>query len=818
MTYQVQGQSSQPLSTKNSIRQAVCHALVALSLGGSFLPLSHAQEIVAEQQQYRIAAGSLEDALAEFAQQAGILISFEPELVVGKQSSGLQGNYTAKQALSKLLQGTGLDQIARDNGSWGLRRISTTPLQHGGSLPEVKVRAAKQSESLEDLPSAYRGGQVATGGRVGLLGNLAYQDTPFSITSYTRELIQNQQATTIADVVANDASVRSANPRGGRFDQFSIRGFTVSNGDIALNGLYGLLSNYAVAVETIERVEVLKGTSALLNGMAPNGAVGGAINVVTKRAQDVPITQLTTTYASKAQWGAHVDVGRRFGPDNSVGIRVNAAYRSPGETAFDHQSTEQSIGSVALDYRGNDLKLSLDMGHQERNVDAPPEKVTLAAGVAVPDAKRIGKNFAPAWTYTNTRDTYAAIRAEYDFNPNWSVYAAIGGKRADSDFLRVNPRVTNNAGNFTASPFVYLRYEDVFTAEAGLRTKFATGDVQHAVNLAGSKFRLDHGGAFYYFSNSISNIYQPPTLARPNTHGLSQHIPKAGLVELNSIALTDTLSMMNDRLQLIIGARSQQVQVDTFDSSTRISHYDKQALTPATAVVLKLNQHVSLYGNYIESLSQGQTAPTNGTVDNAGQVLPPIKSKQLEAGVKMDWGHYGSTLSLFRIEQPSAFAENRIFALNGEQRNVGIEWNVFGEPVAGLRTLGGIMLLDSKLTSTQNGTNDGAKAPGTSRSNFNFGVEWDAPAVEGLTLTARTLYSSSQYMDVANTQKIPSWVRFDIGARYAIHQYHWPVTLRASVENLFDRSYWASAAAPSGASGLTISTPRTLLLSATIDF
>ncbi len=815
MTYRLPEQSSGLSSSQHKIRQAVCHALVVLALGSTFAPLTYAQENIAaeRQQQYTIAAGSLEDALAEFAQQAGILISFEPELVSGKQSSGLQGNYTAKQAVSKLLQGTGLDQVVRENGTWGLRKLPSTQLQQGGSLPEVKVKAGRQSESVEDLPQVYSGGQVASGARAGILGNRDFMDTPFTITSYTRELIQNQQATTVADIIANDPSVRSTNARGGRFDQFTVRGFNLPSSNLALNGLYGVVPSYAVAAESIERVEVLKGASTLLNGMAPTGAVGGAINIVPKRATDKNINQLTTSFASKEQVGAHLDLGRRFGPDNSVGIRVNGAYRTPGETAFDHQSTEQTVGTVAIDYKGAQLKLSLDAGYQQRNIDAPPERVSLDTSI-VPDAKRIDRNFAPRWTYTNTKDTYAALRAEYDFTPHFNGYAAIGGRKGENAFLRSNPDI-DALGNFATDPSLFYRDERVFSAEAGLRSKFSTGPLAHTVTLGMSKYRQVFGNRIYNLSGSSnSNIYSPTRTTRPNTQGFSQHTPKSGLSDLESIALTDAISILDDRLLVVIGARSQRVQVDTFNASEiRSQHYNQQALTPAAAVVFKLQDNVSVYANYMESLSPGGTAPTNATVNNPGEVLPPIKSKQVETGVKIDNGRFANTFSLFRIEQPNAFTENRIFGLNGEQRNVGLEWNIFGEPVKGLRTLGGIMLLDSKLTKTVNGTNDGARSPATSRANVNLGMEWDTPFYEGLTLTARTLYSSSQYLDNANTQKVPNWIRFDIGARYVTSANGHPITLRANVENLFDRSYWASASG-----GLTISTPRTLLLSATVDF
>jgi outer membrane receptor protein involved in Fe transport len=101
-----------------------------------------------------------------------------------------------------------------------------------------------------------------------------------------------------------------------------------------MNGLFGLAPSTRIPLEMIERVEVLKGPGSLANGVGPSGSVGGSINVVTKRAADVPLTRLTTTYMGKAQFGTHLDVGRRFGEDNQWGVRVNGVLRN-GEGNID---------------------------------------------------------------------------------------------------------------------------------------------------------------------------------------------------------------------------------------------------------------------------------------------------------------------------------------------------------------------------------------------------------------------------------------------------------------------------------------------------
>ncbi len=818
--------TSSPFSASR-LKRALQQASLAAAITVPLLQPVWAAEALADaslsQHHYQVSAGPLEAALTEFAKQAGILLSFEPELVAGKRSAGLSGSHSVNQGFEKLLKGSGLDVVVNSNGNFGLKKLPESAL-HGGSLPEVKVAAQRQTASIDTLMPSYSGGQVATGGRVGLLGNRDFMDTPFNITAYTSSMIQNRQAATIADVIDNDPSVRNGNPRGGRFDQFSIRGVTFMNSDVAFNGLFGILPTYAVAAESAERVEVLKGASGMLNGMVPSGGgAGGMINIVPKRAGDKDITQFTVSHASESQFGGHMDAGRRFGPDKAFGIRFNGVYQDPGELAFDHQSRESALGALALDFRGEALRLSLDVGHQKRNINAPPERVTLAntAGVLaqVPDAKRIDNNYEPSWTYTNTQDNYSAARGEYDLNSQWTVFAAAGARQGEYEFLRVNPVVLSN-GNFSnVRGRLFSRYERVRSLEVGVRANLETGPVKHALTLTGNRYRMEYGNLDHRLGLVNSNIYAPAQVLSPNLNGLADDISKTNTSDLGSIALVDNLTMLDGKLQLVLGARSQHVNSHNFEDVTR---YNEKTLTPLAAFLIRPNRQVSVFGSYIESLRQGDVIPTgtgcNGLeCANAGGLLAPVKSKQLEIGTKLDFGSFATSISLFQLEQPTAYAVGQVFGINGKQRNRGLELNVFGEPWTHHRVLGGLMLLDTEMVKSAGGINDGNRIFGTSRANFNLNWEWDTP-MEGLTLTARSIYSSSQYYDAANTRKIPAWTRFDIGARYATTAHGQPLTLRASVENLFDRQYWSSTAAASGSMGLSIGTPRMLLMSATVDF
>ncbi|MFK3775728.1 TonB-dependent siderophore receptor [Pseudomonas sp. NPDC089406] len=760
---------------------------------------------------YEVPAGSLAGALTRFAGQAGVSLSVDPALVSGRSSAGLQGEYGVEEGFQALLRGSGLQLLPAGQGGYTLVP-QAQPMEGAHELPSTTING----EGFGPANDAYAGGQVARRGNQGLLGERDFMETPFNMTSLTSEALQNQQARTLADAVANDPSVRTTNPSAGRFEQFSVRGFSLYNSDVAYGGLYGVLPTYSIDMEMVERVDILKGPGALLNGLAPNGSIGGGVNIEPKRAGDTPLTEFTALYASAGQAGGHVDIGRRFGEDQRFGLRLNAV-RQSGDTEWDHQSLDREATVLGFDVRGERARMSLDVGHQERDVDAPMERVGLAANVKVPKAKDVHHNFAQPWSYSRAKDTFGALRGEYDVSDSLMVYGAFGARKGDYDFLRHNVLVNNNSGRFTVSPRAFQREEDVRTTTIGARSWFNTGPVGHTLNLSLNRFELtfDNSGARY--ANGVSNLFDPVALPTPGTPTAPDD-PTHTETVLSSLALADTLSFADDSVLLTLGARLQRVEVDSSTSGIPDQAYDERATSPAMGLVWRTTEQLSLYMNYMEGLTQGQTAPE--TAENSGEVFAPFRSKQLEVGAKYDMGRFSTTLSLFRIERPMYYTDAAGYLRDdGEQRNQGLELNLFGEPLDGVRVLGGAMFLDATQVRTVGGVNDGKRPVGAPIVNANLGLEWDIPAVQGLTLSARMIHTSSQYLDTANTQKLDAWQRYDLGARYAMKLGGKDVTLRASVENVLDKAYWASANVPEGtATGMTMSTPRTWLVSATVGF
>ncbi|HEY0220384.1 MAG TPA: TonB-dependent siderophore receptor [Afipia sp.] len=669
------------------------------------------------------------------------------------------------------------------------------------------------------MPAPYAGGQVARGGQVGLLGNRDVMNMPFSQTSYTAQTIQDQQVRVITDVLANNPSVRTLWSDMSYTSALYIRGFPVSPWDFSFNGLYGVVPGLSFSADSIERIEVLNGPSALVNGMTPFGSVGGTINLVPKRATDDPITRLTALYASNTQFGTQIDVGRRYGENKEWGVRFNGTYRD-GDTATKRQSQELGDANLGIDYRGDRFRASLDVGYQDQDVQSPLRPTYLAAGIAVPKAPSADANYFQPWTYAHTKDFYGAFRAEYDLSDDWTVYGAVGGRQNKSYLLSGFATINNANGNLTEAPYNFPIFHDSDSEEVGLRGRFSTGFINHQVSLTASRIDDRSGSLFPVVATIQSNLYNPTFIPEPAYARLSA--PLTSKIQLASLGVADTMSMFGDRLQFIVGGRQQQVESTGFSSATgaQTSHYDANAFTPAFGVIVKPWENVSLYANYIEGLQAGPVVPVGYT--NTGDVLAPYVSQQYETGVKVDWGRVMTTFSLFQITQPSALSTPGIggalptYNQDGQQRNRGIELSAVGQVTDTVRVLGGVTLIDGRLTSTANGTYNGNKAPGVPDVQLNLGAEWDTPFVRGLTLSGRAIYTAAQYYDAANTQEIPDWVRFDVGARYTFTGPNGkPIAIRANILNVANKGYWASA---TPTYGLSLGVARTYMLSTTFDF
>ncbi|WP_401733755.1 TonB-dependent receptor [Stenotrophomonas muris] len=679
------------------------------------------------------------------------------------------------------------------------------------TLPSVQVQEQRR------VTADYAGGQVAAGSRVGLLGDKDFMDTPFSTVSYTESFIRDRQAKDLTDVIAaTDPTVFSNGVTGAWSENYAIRGFASNTSDTTFNGLSGMAPYYRTSPEMFERIEVLKGPSALLNGMPPGGSVGGSVNLVPKRAGELPLLRVSANFASDAQFGTYVDMGRRLGADKQFGIRFNGAYRD-GDGAVGKQRKKVQLGSLALDWRGERMRLSADLYSADDRVDGPARGVGLAPGVAIPRPPRGDTLINPDWAYVDSQDKGAMLRGELDINDSLMAYLAYGTSKTDYRYNgSISAQILNPAGDFT-TVIGQLAFDiRKQSADAGLRGSFHTGSVGHqwAANVTHYQHtQNDYGRRSVPGWDWTTNLYNP--VWGPAAPFVAPHISHTELT-LDSIGVADTLAFADDHVQLTLGVRRQQVVSETFNVSTgaRTSRYDESATTPAAALLVKATDTIALYTNYIEGLSQGATAPM--TAANAGDVFAPFRTRQKELGLKLDLGSFAHTFSMYEIKRPSSYTDpvTNIFSFGGEQRNRGVEWGFFGAPLDGVRLLGGVAYVRPKLTRTAGGVNEGRIATAVAQRQAKLGVEWDVPTLQGLTLTGNATAMSKQYISADNSLSVPGRTLFDVGARYSTTVEGRPLALRASVNNVTNKAYWGMPLL----SSLALGAPRTVLLSATMDF
>ena len=641
------------------------------------------------------------------------------------------------------------------------------------------------------------GGQVARTADYGILGNRDTMTTPFNATTFTDKTINDIQASNVTDVIANDASTNNQTLSGAS-QAWAIRGFRAQQQDVSFNGLHGIAPRFYTGVEGVDRIEVLKGASALLYGMSPNGSVGGNINYVPKRAKaGENQNSVKLSYGDGRQFGQQIDWGTRTA-DGKWGVHLTG-YHTNGSTSFSDEKIQTNSAFVGIDRQGSRSRFYLDGGYIYNNIDNPQYRVQFA-GITnsqiqnnyirqhgLPSADH-NRKYGLADTYRHITEKFGAARYEYDFSKNLIGFAALGMRQTKMDYAYNDYRL-QVTGNEQYRLHNNNHINKAASAEVGLKGKFTTGSVKHevtgvATRVAWKRYMTNQTGAWSNLSaltpSTVSNyVHQYPWKADLNDSNL-----------LSGVALTDVISTKDDKWTFVVGGRYQHIsQVMNKNHKS----YKKDAWSPAFAVVHKLNDKTSLYANYMQGLTMGDLVDDT-TYANNGEVLSPYKTKQVEVGAKFNTGKFLTTVSAFQMDKAASLEENRggqKFLTNGaKSRNRGIEMSIAGEPKAGTRIMGSLMFLDAKYRKAPTDY-QGNSLMGTPRWQAVARFEQDIKSVKGLSVNLRANYQGPAYIDQWNTYKVGGRMTWDMGARYEFKGMggH-PMILRADVYNIFNKDYW----------------------------
>lgn len=726
-----------------------------------------------------------------------------------------------KMHKSLLFAGAALSAVAATPTAFA-QDVDATTETGGPQLDEIVVTADKTGTELVQVGS-FRGAKQL--------------DTPLTIAVIPRDVLDTQQSSSLLDALRNTAGVTTSQTAPTVYNNLAIRGIDVENrGNYRLNGTLPIINLTDLPLEDKERVEALKGASALYYGFT---TPSGIINLTMKRPTRDPYLALKLFGNSHGRVGGHVDFG---GTTGILGYRINAVYDRP-DPGIDNTRGTRTVLAGAFDIKPTDtLTIQLDGERIYKNVNEPgiyrfisvpaATPTNLNPAIKIPDLIDPSTNFGPDWAFNRTKATNLLGKAIWKFNPAWEIVASAGISQLERarHFNTIDPNapVTNPAtgpvGEFPLSisyqPVAKFKNQNYRVEIAGA---FDTFGIEHELLVGGSiNIRANRSSAstaqtcFYSATGALLGAGFPttpiPTGATRQTCRQSitnpHDIPQLGeplARENNPTQITDKGLFVFDRmkisewLQILGGVRVSDYQEKRLD--TGVKTFSASPVSLSFGGVIKPVESVSIYGTYIEGLESTPAAPL--TAVNASEQLPPSASTQYEGGVKWEpWRGFLFQAAYFNIQRDSAVINgaNR-WVKDGQSTYEGVELSATGNVTPDWSVYASALFLDAKYTSgsptiltpTISPTIVGNRVENAPRRTFSLATEYRfTDMLPGFSINGAVYYTGNRAINSRNQGFIPGHTLFDLGAGYATDIAGVDTIFRISAENITGKRYWAS--------------------------
>jgi iron complex outermembrane receptor protein len=406
MTSHTSRSSLQP----SRLHQAIQHILLASALTVSAAAQAETSTDTASiRHNYHISGGSLGQALRQFATNSGLLYSAEAELTEGKTTAGLDGEYTAEDALKKLLVGTGLTYTFTAEGAVAVK-VAETGSNAESTLPTVKVIGDALTNENDPFNKDYNKSNATTATKT----NKSLMETPHSIQVIPRQVIEDRKITTIEEFTDNVSGVQRLNWENG-MSQYIIRGFFESR-DRLYNGFREFNNSGPTDVSNIERVEILKGPSAMLYGGGLSNS--GVVNMVTKKPLDYTYNHADFTAGSYDFYRARIDSAGALTDDKSLQYRLNLSYKNANsfrdfisdENYFIAPNLLWKISdkdTVDFRFEYNKFNYAYDPGFFVDNFNSVYKNLPISRNLSEPNQFNEGSTYRTSYDY------------QHQFNDDW---------------------------------------------------------------------------------------------------------------------------------------------------------------------------------------------------------------------------------------------------------------------------------------------------------------------------------------------------------------------------------------------------------------
>ncbi|EET43330.1 TonB-dependent receptor [Neisseria sicca ATCC 29256] len=714
-----------------------------------------------------------------------------------------------------------------------------TPVQQ--QLQEVHVRADAKRVKAARSYSIASDGDLRDRVNLGVLGKANAFTAPITVVNYDEQALNNTEARTLVDAVAKkDASVWQFGGESNTLTGLYFRGYQLDARQFSVNGLAGMYGTQGTASVHVGSAQLIKGASTAVNGMDPEGAVSGSVNIETKKAADEGNRKIGLGWFSNNRAQGTFDLGQRFGENKEFGVRANGKLRH-GDTPRHGYSEDNKEFALNADYRGETLRVAFDSIYAKRKTNggrARMQDIQNANGrlFAAPEGK---VNLAPSWQAQNTRGQTNMLTFEWDAFENAQITGGIGYNNARYYGNFASPTVTSSGLTYNSGR-ARLTDQRFKTLSMNLtaRGEFETGPVSH--NWSAAFDRIDRKRTTYQGARQTRSSVIDPSLDIPTQLAkLDSNLGSAWsatpsldtVIKVNSLAVSDTLGFADNKYRLTLGGRFQAVEQKNKLNGRKA---DASRFSPMLMAAWVPQPDLVVYGNYMEDLE-----PSDIRTDDDGHVTmaDPRVSRQFEVGVRKNWGDFVTTLNAFQIKRPGywrgnttsgtdfAARKNAGLAYSGSEQGIersrGIEFNTYANLLnKTLRPSFGLMYLQSTVKDYPNFADNlvNGVQVANPRVIAKAGVEWDTPFAKGLTLNGNVSYFGKSYQDTQKQYAFPSYTLVDVGARYKTKLGKNTLTVSSSVENLFNKNYWQVQRGQYDRSFAVVGMPRTYWLKAELDF
>lgn len=685
-------------------------------------------------------------------------------------------------------------------------------------MPEVVIKAAKSAPV--DRAS------------VGGFSEAPLQQTPASITVIGREQMQEFRIRQTTDAMLFDPSVSDSYNAVGYAEQFSIRGFNLDNASSYRKDGLAIPGDTQIPLENKERIEILKGLAALQAGVA---SPGGVVNYVTKRPTNVNLRTVTFEASERGTLYGAADLGGRS-DDKRFGYRINAAgerIRSQVKGA----DGDRQFASAAFDWQlSPQALLQLDLDYQHKAQITVPG-YQLIGGTRLPTGISADKllNDQPWTKPVDTRSSNVGLRFEYLIDADWRTTITANKHDFKRDDYTAFPYgcTSDKLGEYlypgycSNGDYDVYTYESLgeskspFSAQALLQGKFATGSLKHELTVGAAMFdRHDKFGDYIYDYAGTSNIYRSAVV--PIAPGHSGPVSERRTEHERSVFAQDILALSNE-VKLHAGLRYVSVE-RTESNQTKTHHF----ALPSVALVVSPMQAMSLYGSFAHGMEHGTVASHDAS--NHDTQLDPSRSKQLELGVKAALGNdLNMTAAVFEVRKGLEYDdvnkllpdENKVlkhpYVRNGTAINRGLELAAQFKASADLNVGASLTALNTRQQGTGQPQLDGKRVTDVPSFKSTVYAEYRVAGVPGLSVNGVWQYVGKKAFDLENTVMVPDYNLVNLGTSYATRIGNTATTIRANVNNAFNKFYWRDVT-PQLGGYLLPGTSRSFKVSAQFDF